>query len=136
STTYTYRVTAFSAAAGESAFSNEALVDTANFIPGPAVVPPLNLTAVLSGSVANPGSVLAWTDVSGNESEFRVFRRDGAAANFVQVGTVVSTTTAATGGVTTFDDLVLDPSTTFTYRVTAFSVLAGESAPSNEALVD
>jgi hypothetical protein len=138
STTYTYKVTAFAALVGESGYSNEALVDTVSFTP-PVVInvlPPLTLTAVLSGSVASPGSILHWNDASANETEFRVFRRDGAGPNYVQVGTVSTADGPGVGGDVTFNDLVLNPSTTFTYRVTAFSPVDGESAPSNETLID
>ena len=41
-----------------------------------------------------------------------------------------------TGDAVTFQDLMLDLSTTYTYRVTAFGPTGGESVPSNEALVE
>lgn len=132
-TTYTYRVTAFSLAHGESVASNDALVDTGEVVP--PVLAPLNLTATLSGVPATPGTDLAWTDVSDNETEFRIFRRDGAGPDFVQVGTVLTADMPGTGDEVTFQDLLLDPSTTYAYRVTAFNATNGESAPSNEALV-
>ena len=125
---YTYRVTAFGAAVGESLPSNEALVDTGLYVP-------IVLTAVLSGPSSSPGSDLAWTDVNDDETEFRVYRRDGDSPDFVLVGTVPSTDTAGTGGEVTFHDPVLDPLTTFTYRVAAYSPAGGESAYSNEVLV-
>ncbi len=137
SVTYTYRVTAFSIANGDSDPSNEALLDTGDVIPpGVAVVPPLALTAVLTGEAESPGADLTWTDVSDNETEFRVFRRDGAGPNFVQVGSTATADTGGAGGEMTFHDPLLDPSTTFTYRVTALTLAALESAPSNEALLD
>jgi len=125
---YTYRVTAFSAAIGESFPSNEAMVDTGLFAP-------IELTGELSGSVATPGTDLSWTDVSDNETEFRVYRRDGDAAAFVLIATVPSDDVSGTGGEVTYNDPILDYLTTFTYRVTAVSAAGGESAPSNEVLV-
>ncbi len=110
SKTYTYRVTAFGAAAGESAPSNEALVDTGVVVPN--VLAPINLTAVLSGASTSPGADLSWTDVSDNETEFRIFRRDGAGPDFIQVGTVATTDMPGTEGSMTFQDPLLDPSAT------------------------
>jgi len=133
STTYTYRVTAFGAD-GESAPSNEALLDTGVVVP--AVLAPINLTAALNATAVTPGADLSWTDASDNETEFRVFRRDGIGPDFVQVGTVVSTDTAGTDGVVTYLDPLLDFSMTYTYRVTAYNLADGESPPSNEALVN
>jgi hypothetical protein len=65
-----------------------------------------------------------------------VYRRDGAGPDFVLVGWIATTDMLGTGGAETFQDLMLAPSTTYTYRVTAFGLAAGESVPSNEALVE
>jgi hypothetical protein len=131
--TYTYRVTAFDLAVGESAPSNEALVDTGVVVPD--VLAPINLTALLGGDAAAPTGELAWTDMSDNETDFLVYRRDGAAPDFILVATVPTTDMAGTDVGMTYQDPILDPSTTYTYRVTAYNLADGESAPSNEALV-
>jgi hypothetical protein len=132
--TYTYRVTAFGTAAGESVPSNEALVDTGAVIP--AIFAPINLTAVLGGTTALPVADLSWNDASDNETEFRVYRRDGASPGFVLVGTVPTTDMAGNTATVTFQDTLLVASATFTYHVTAYNAIDGESVPSNEALID
>ena len=104
--------------------------------PAPGPTPPGNLIAAPTNLETCTGTELTWTDASNNETEFRVFRRDGAGPGFAQVGTVLSTDTVGTGAVVTFQDLVLDPSTTYTYQVTAYSTVDGASAPSNESLVE
>lgn len=95
---------------------------------------PDDLTADPNGAIAS-GTALSWTDASDNETEFRVYRRDCAGTDFVLVGVIATTDMLGIGGVNTFQDLVLDPATTYAYRVTAFSVADGESVPSNEALI-
>ena len=71
---------------------------------------------------------LAWTDQSTNESGFSVERCTGAIAactSFTQVG--------GTGaGVTAYGDTLVQPGTTYTYRVKAFNA-GGSSAYSNTA---
>jgi hypothetical protein len=134
STTYTYRVTAFGAALGESAPSNDALVDTGVVVA--AILAPVNLTAVLNGAVGSEGADLSWNDASDNETEFRVYRRDGVGPDFVQVGTVLSTDIPGIVATVAFLDPMLSPSGIYTYRVTAFNAVDGESLPSNEAIVE
>jgi hypothetical protein len=97
---------------------------------------PNTLSPAPSGLNTDRGTQLSWTDTSVNETGFHVFRRDGASPDFVLVGTVASTDSAGTGAVLTFQDPLLDPSTTYSYRVTAFSAADGESVPSAEARVD
>ncbi len=104
-------------------------------VPG-APLAPINLTAVPIGVVPCSGSTLSWTDASTTESVFRVFRRDGAAPDVVLIGSVATANAAGTGGAVTYQDLLLDASTTYTYRVTASSLTAVESNPSNEVRVD
>ncbi|MCS7033590.1 MAG: fibronectin type III domain-containing protein, partial [Phycisphaerae bacterium] len=86
--------------------------------PAPTVpAAPGNLTA----DAATPGRVtLTWTDNSDNESGFLVQRRQGS-------GEFDSGVTVAADG-TTFVDTSVQPSTTYTYRVTAFNA-AGSSTP-------
>jgi hypothetical protein len=135
-TIYTYRVTAY-LAPDESAPSNEALVDTSTV--NPAVNPPLNLTAVaMEVGGACTGVELTWMDDSDNETEFRIYRREGAGPDFLLVGAAPAA--ASTESTVTFEDLLLVPATTYTYRVTAYLASDGvspaeESEPSNEALV-
>jgi hypothetical protein len=94
----------------------------------------MNLTAApIDGGT---GTEVSWTDASDNETEFRVYRRDGVGPDFVLVGVVATTDMLGTGGVGTFQDLMLAPMTTYAYRVTAFGPDGGESVPSNEALID
>lgn len=140
STTYSYQVTGYTAASVETVPSNQALVDTADPIVVPPVDPPIvpviALTGSLSGDVAAPGALLAWFDVSADETSFRIYRRDGDGPAFVLVGTTPSTTTLGTGAAVTYQDLVLKPSTTYTYHVTSVPASGTESAPSNDVLID
>jgi len=133
-TTYTYRVTAFGLDAGESVPSNEALVDTGVVIA--PILAPINLAAVLGGTSALPVADLSWNDASDNETEFRVYRRDGGSPDFLLVGTVPTTDMAGATATVTYQDTLLVASMTYTYHVTAFNLADGESAPSNEALID
>ena len=88
----------------------------------PAIAAPTNLQADagISGSVD-----LSWTDNSGNESGFRIQRKDGNNI-FTNVG-------AVSAGVTNFTDTVSNI-TTYTYRVIAYNDTA-VSNYSNEAEV-
>ncbi len=86
-------------------------------------VPPLAIDAGLTGLTSVQAT---WSDSSQDETGFRVERKTGAGA-FGILGT-----TAA--GVTTWDDVGLDPETTYTYRVRAFNDY-GISGPSGEAEV-
>ena len=104
--------------------------------PPAAVLSPINLTAVMIAASACTAADLAWTDASDNETEFRVFRRDGSGPAFLLIATIPSTNMAGMGGAVTHQDMALIPTTTYTYRVTAFSPVDGESLPSNEALVE
>jgi len=103
--------------------------------PGSPAAPTL-LVPTPSGVITDRGSMVTWTDSSDNETEFRVFRRDGASPDFVLVGSVATTNSAGMGAVMTFQDPQVDPSSTYSYRVTAFSAANGESVPSNVARVD
>ncbi len=104
-------------------------------VPG-APAAPINLTAAPIAGAACGGTNLTWTDASDNEIEFHVFRRDGAGPDFLLVGSFTTADMPGTGGKVTYQDQVLDLSTTYNYRVTAFSPVDGESVPSNEARVD
>jgi len=115
--------------------TSPALAGPPVIVPG-APLAPINLTAVPIGVVPCAGSTLSWTDASTNESVFRIFRRDGAAPDFALIGSIATTNAPGTGGAVSFDDQVLDVSTTYTYRVTALSLADGESIASNEVRVE
>jgi fibronectin type 3 domain-containing protein len=121
-TTYFYRVRAFSNAGGYSAYSNppDASVTTPVGLAAPA-----NLTAQdLAGTEVD----LAWTYSATNEDGFKVERKVGAAGTYVQLATLAA-------GVTTFADIDVTPTTTYYYRVRAFSSALGNSPYSNEPTV-
>ncbi|MGB7157340.1 MAG: fibronectin type III domain-containing protein [Tepidisphaeraceae bacterium] len=114
--TYFYRV----AAAGESdsTLSNEASASTPQVTP--AAASGLTATNPTSSSIT-----LNWTDNSGNESGFKILRKQGAGGTYATIFT-----TAA--NVTTFLDTNLDPETQYFYQVVTTNS-AGDAAPSNEA---
>lgn len=117
-TLYTYRVLAFNAA-GKSAASNEASIETGPFAPPEA---PSGLVAVaISGTKVN----LTWTDNSATEDGFYVERRTGP--TFQQVATLGP-------NVVSFEDVAVLPMTTYVYRVRSYNG-AGASGYSNEAMV-
>jgi hypothetical protein len=119
STTYDYQVKA-SNAGGDSLPSNTAEASTP--APNPPAAPSnLSATAVSSSQIN-----LAWQDNSGNEDGFKIERCTGSGCtNFTQIAQVGANVTA-------YGDMGLSPSTTYTYRVTAFNG-DGDSAPSNTA---
>jgi glucose/arabinose dehydrogenase len=114
-TTYTYRLRAY-APRSFSDYSNEAAAATA--VP-PA---PAGLTA---RRARNRKIRLTWQDESGDESGFRLERRDGA-TGFAEIRTLPASTVAYT-------DAGLRRRTTYTYRVRAFNT-HGQSPYSNEAI--
>jgi hypothetical protein len=85
---------------------------------------PANLVAdVASGTTI---VVLAWSDTTGNETGFRLERREAE-------GTFQSLTSSPANS-TAFQDATARPETRYGYRVVAVNA-GGESAPSNEAVV-
>ncbi len=89
----------------------------------PLVLPPaapVNLSASASSS---SNIVLNWEDKSGSESGFKIERK--ISGNFEQIATVAA-------DIETFQDLNLDPATTYTYRVRAYNGF-GDSSYTNEA---
>jgi hypothetical protein len=80
----------------------------------------LGATAVSSQQID-----LAWTDNSSDEDGFKVERKTGAGGTYAQVGQVGANETS-------FQDTGLEATTTYYYRVRAYST-AGHSAYSNEA---
>jgi hypothetical protein len=115
-TTYFYRIRAYNDI-GDSDYSNEAGVA---ILTRPAA--PTDLTA----EAVNERRVdLAWTDHSGSESGFRIERKVNAGDPWASVATVAA-------NVTSFSDINVVETTTYTYRVLAFNS-GGDSLPSNEA---
>ena len=121
-TTYAYRVRAINAS-GASAYSNVATATTA------AAPPPSPLPAAPSGLIAAAASSavsLAWSDKSANEQTFQIERCTGiGCGGFAQIGQVGANVTA-------FNDTVIAPGTTYSYRIRAVNT-SGASAYSNVA---
>jgi len=116
-TTYTYRVRACNEA-GCSAFSDEAGATTED-VPPEA---PSGLQAEADGPTAVQ---LTWTDASGNEDEFQVERKEGAAESWSRVKTAGADAEGWT-------DTGLTSLTSYTYRIRACNAM-GCSPFSNEA---
>jgi len=111
-TTYAYRVIAFNAIGDTSSNTESAITD-----PLPPPDAPSDLVALaVSGSQID----LTWTDNSGNEDGFRVYRDN------VEVGTST---------IASYSDTGLSPLTTYCYKVTAYNA-GSESAQSNEDCED
>ena len=83
--------------------------------------------AVATSAVGQTGLTLNITDNSTNEGYFTVARSTDN-TTFTTLGTVLSTTTAATGGTVTFAQAGLLPGTTYYYRVTANNEAGGVSS--------
>jgi hypothetical protein len=118
STTYYYRVRAYNAY-GNSAYSNTAFASTLGGTSLPAAPSSLSATAA-SASQIN----LAWADLSGNESGFKI-ERSTATSAWAQIGTVGA-------NVTSYASTGLAGSTAYSYRVRAYNT-AGDSGYSNTA---
>ena len=84
---------------------------------------PSGLTAT---AVSFQGINLTWQDNSVDETAFRIQRRIGSSASWVEIGTTAANATM-------FSDTGLKPNTTFHYRVRAFRRI-GFSDFSNEAM--
>ena len=115
-TTYSYRVRAQNAA-GNSGYTNTATATTDN-------TPPSKPSALSASASSSSVIQLAWTDNSGNETNFRIERKTGSSA-FSEVGTVNANSTSYT-------DSGLQPNTTYSYRVRAQNA-AGNSGYTNAA---
>jgi len=120
-TTYRYRVRAFHQA-GYSGYSNEAEATTP--LPSPPA-PPSSLTVT---GVTKTSVTLAWTDNSGNEDGFRVYRCTGSTC------TPMTLVAALGPNSQSYTNTGLLRRTTYRYRVTAYNG-SGESAPSNTVTV-
>ena len=106
-TKYYYRVRAYNAIA-ISGYTSEKNATTLYNIP---VAPSgLRITSVTSGSV-----VLAWTDNSGNESGFKIQRKQGATGTYTEIGTPGANVTTYTD-----NDTALLDGTQYYYKVCAY----------------
>lgn len=83
-----------------------------------------DVSSVMSGTVPIPVT-LTWQDNSNNELEFRIYRRDVPAINFVQVGTVAA-------DATTFAQVLSAGS--YEYKVSARNVL-GETFSNTASII-
>jgi hypothetical protein len=88
----------------------------------PAPIAPANLSAAV---VSSSQIHLAWTDQSGNETDFQIERKTGAGGTYAQIGTAVANATA-------YRDFGLAEGATYFYRVRAVNSV-GNSAYSNES---
>ena len=115
-TKYYYRVRAYNAIA-TSGYSSEKNATTLWNIP----IAPSGLTipSITSGTVS-----LAWTDNSGNESGFKIQRKQGATGTYTQIATPGA-------NVTTYTSSGLLDGTQYYYKVSAYNS-AGDSPFSNE----
>lgn len=117
STTYYYRVQACNEA-GCSSYTDEAGATTAD-------LPPSSPGDLVASSTGTTTIDLSWNDLSSNETEFRIERKEGAGGSFSHVGTRPQNSTS-------FSDSGLSPGQTYSYRVTACHA-TGCSGPSGEA---
>ncbi|MBN1674129.1 MAG: fibronectin type III domain-containing protein [Kiritimatiellae bacterium] len=116
-TKFYYMVKAYNAA-GNSPYSNVADVTT----PPPAPAAPANVTARAAGSTRIE---LSWTDRSGNETGFKIDRRQSGTTPWVRVASTGANATA-------WSDAGLPPATRFYYLVKATNA-GGDSAYANKA---
>ena len=117
-TKYYYRVRAYNAIT-TSGYTAEKNATT--FWNIPVAPSELRITSRSSNSIT-----LAWTDNSGNESGFKIQRKQGATGMYTQIGTPGANVTTYTDN----DSALLD-GTQYYYKVCAYNP-AGDSAYSNE----
>jgi hypothetical protein len=118
-TTYTYRVRAYNAGGGNSAYSNLASATTNSLATVPAA--PSGLAAA---SKTKPLRVnLTWVDNSNNETGFKIERSINGGVTWSLLATVGA-------GVTSYSDSSVANGNTYSYRVYAYNS-AGNSADSN-----
>jgi hypothetical protein len=96
------------------------VVNGTTFVPaGTAPPPPTGLTAIAVG--ANQVN-LGWTDASSNEDGFRIRRAIGSSTTFATMATVAPNTTS-------FSDLTVAGSITYTYNVEAYNSSGAAVSP-------
>jgi uncharacterized repeat protein (TIGR02543 family) len=105
STSYTYRVCAYSGTAS-SAASNEASATTMIFVATPTTL----VAKAASATQVN----LTWVDKSTNETGFSIERRLGTTGVWAEIGTVGA-------GIKAYSDTSVDPNTSYGYRVRAIA---------------
>ncbi len=88
---------------------------------------PADPTSLAVASSSARSVSLTWTDNAGDETEYRVERKEGAAGSFAQIVTLASDTQS-------YADPAVQGQTQYTYRVLACN-LVGCSSPSNEVSV-
>jgi predicted phage tail protein len=121
STNYSYRVRAINITGMQSTPSNEANATT-QATPTVAPAAPSNLIATASAAtIIN----LTWSDNSSNESGFKLERSANGGTTYTLIAII-------SAGGTSFVDVNLNPSSTYTYRVRATNAV-GDSANSTPA---
>ena len=116
-TTYYYRVRAYKAGVGYSAYSNVALAHTY------LLAAPTNLAAT---AVSDTRINLSWTQTTIGETGFAIERAPASGGIWVQIKTVGA-------NVVTYANTALTANTTYYYRVRAYKAGVGFSAYSNQA---
>jgi C1A family cysteine protease len=120
-TTYGYQIRAYNSV-GRSGYSNIAYATTQNPLQRPSA--PLNLVAT---AVPKTKINLSWTDVSSNETGFRIERCTGTnCTNFSQIASVGA-------NVTHYTNSGLRRGMTYIYRVKGYNA-GGDSDPTNTAV--
>lgn len=121
-TTYTYRVRAYISPTSYSAAAEASITPALPAKPGQLYASVTSTTAI----------TLNWTDLSGNELEYRIERLTDPGV-FTQIATMPAITASGTG--VTYVDNTVQTGKTYIYRVRAWNAM-GYSPYSNEATVN
>lgn len=114
---YIYRIRAYNSA-GDSSYSNEAVVNIADVIPAAP-------TLLSTNTISSVQIDLTWTDSSDNELGFYIDRKKGAAGIFTRIATLNT-------DVTSYSDNFLNEQTIYYYRIQSYN-LSGRSNYANES---